>query len=84
MATFTLTQLNNRPGEVVESAYEGPVEITSRGKRKFVLMTAAQFDRFAGKSTQRSYHVEDLTDGERHEFIAALDAVAAGREHVDE
>jgi len=84
MARYSLTDLNNRSGEVVEAAYSGPVDITSRGKRKFVIMTAAQFDRLVGKSAQRSYHVEDLTDRERQEFTAAMDEIAAGREHFDE
>ena len=35
MAHFSLIDLNNRPGEVVEAAFRGPVEITRRGKRKF-------------------------------------------------
>ncbi|MER8601152.1 type II toxin-antitoxin system prevent-host-death family antitoxin [Mesorhizobium sp. M0913] len=40
MTSFTLTDLGNKSGEVVEAAYRGPVEITKRGKRKFVLLTA--------------------------------------------
>lgn len=45
MATFTLTDLGNKSGEVVEAAFRGPVDITSRGRRKFVLLTADDFDR---------------------------------------
>ena len=48
MASFTLTDLGNRSGEVVEAAFGGPVDITKRGKRKFVLLTAEQFDRLTG------------------------------------
>jgi antitoxin Phd len=40
MAGFPLTDLSNRPGDVVEAAFRGPVEITQHGKRKFVLLTA--------------------------------------------
>ncbi len=40
MAHFSLTDLSNRSGEVVEAAFRGPVEITRRGKRKFMLLTA--------------------------------------------
>src|SRR5258708_38300227 len=32
-------------GEIVEAAFRGPVEITRRGKRKFVLLTAEEHDR---------------------------------------
>lgn len=45
MTSFTLTDLGNKSGEVVEAAFRGPVEITSRGRRKFVLLTAEEFDR---------------------------------------
>ncbi|MCB1465676.1 MAG: type II toxin-antitoxin system Phd/YefM family antitoxin [Rhizobiaceae bacterium] len=77
MSSFTLTDLGNRSGEVVEAAFRGPVEITKRGKRKFVLLTAEQFDRLAGRSAQRAYRVEDLTTDERNEILAGLDTVAA-------
>ncbi|MER8548537.1 type II toxin-antitoxin system prevent-host-death family antitoxin [Mesorhizobium sp. M0976] len=35
---------------MVEAAYRGSVEITKRGKRKFVLLTAGQFDRLSERS----------------------------------
>lgn len=76
MATFTLTDLGNRSGEVVEAAFNGPVEITKRGKRKFVLLTAEQFDRLTSRGTQRVHRVEDLSGDERSELLAGLDAVA--------
>ncbi|WP_192248055.1 type II toxin-antitoxin system prevent-host-death family antitoxin [Mesorhizobium caraganae] len=63
--------LGNKSGEVVEAAYRGPVEITKRGKRKFVLLTAEQ----SGRSAQRAYRVEDLKGAERDEILAGLDAV---------
>lgn len=76
MATFTLTDLGNRSGEVVEAAFNGPVEITKRGKRKFVLLTAEQFDRLARQGAQRAHRVEDLTGEERNALLAGLDAIA--------
>lgn len=76
MATFTLTDLGNRSGEVVEAAFNGPVDITKRGKRKFVLLTAEQFDRVASRGTQRAHRVEDLTGDERNHLLAGLDAIA--------
>ncbi|MEQ1951199.1 type II toxin-antitoxin system Phd/YefM family antitoxin [Mesorhizobium sp. CN2-181] len=83
MPSFTLTELNNRSGEVVEAAYEGPVDITSRGKRRFVIMTAAHYDRLKGKSAQRAHHVDHLSEEERRDFLAAMDAVAADAEAMD-
>lgn len=84
MTRFSLTDLNNKSGEVVEAAYSGPVEITSRGKRKFILMTASQYDRLAGKSVQRSFHVSTMNEDEREEFASALEAVARDSEFRDE
>jgi prevent-host-death family protein len=39
---ITLTDLSTRSGDVVEATFRGPVEITRRGKRKFVLLTAEE------------------------------------------
>ena len=76
MVRFTLTDLGNKSGEVVEAAFRGPVEITKRGKRKFVLLTAEQFDRLVGRNAQQAHRVEELTGKERDEILAGLDAVA--------
>jgi antitoxin Phd len=76
MASFTLTDLGNKSGEVVEAAFRGPVDITKRGKRKFVLMTAEQFDRLSGAGSQRAHRAEDLRGPERDEILVGLDAVA--------
>lgn len=76
MASFSLTDLGNRSGEVVEAAFRGPVDITKRGKRKFVLLTAEQFDRLTESTAQRAQRIEDLAGAERDEILAGLDAVA--------
>lgn len=76
MTSFSLTELGNRSGEVVEAAFQGPVDITKRGKRKFVLLTAEQFDRLTASTTQRAYRAEDLGGAERDEILAGLDAIA--------
>lgn len=76
MSTYTLTDLSNRSGEVVEAAFRGPVDITKHGRRKLVLLTAEHFDRLVGRGTQRAHHVDDLTDDERRDLLAGLAAVA--------
>ncbi|RJT42323.1 type II toxin-antitoxin system prevent-host-death family antitoxin [Mesorhizobium waimense] len=63
-------------GSQLEAAFRGPVDITKRGKRKFVLLTAEQFDRLTGRSPQRAHRVEDLSAKDREELLAGLDAVA--------
>lgn len=72
MTSFTLTDVGNKSGAVVEAAFRGAVDITKCGKRKFVLLTAEQFDRLAGGTAQR---VEDLMAPERNMIRAGLDAV---------
>jgi antitoxin Phd len=78
VAHFSLTDLSNRSGEVVEAAFRGPVEITRRGKRKFMLLTAEDYDRLVSAAdTRRAFHADDAPDG-----VAAvmLTAVAKGDE----
>jgi len=53
VAHFPPTDLSNRSGEVVEAAFRGPVEITRRGKRKFVLLTAEKYDRLVSAADTR-------------------------------
>ena len=85
MPSFTLTELGNKSGEIVEAAYRGPVEITSRGKRKFVLLTVDQFDRLrSGAVTQRVHQIDDLTAAERGHFLSGLDEIAAAGSGLDE
>lgn len=84
MTTFTLTDLGNKSGEVVEAAFRGPVDITSRGRRKFVLLTAEDFDRLKGAGGQRAYRTDRLSAKERAEFLAGLDGVAAEDSGRDE
>ena len=60
MAHFSLTDLSNRSGEVVEAAFRGPVEITGRGKRKFILLTAEDYDRLVSAADRRrAFHVDE-------------------------
>lgn len=76
MRKYTLTELGNKSGEIVEAAHHGPVDITSRGRRKFVLMTAELYDRLTGSSTQKAYSVYTMSEEEREYFLEGLDAVA--------
>jgi prevent-host-death family protein len=43
MIEFTLSDLNRRPGEIVEAALAGPVCLTRHGRRKLVIL---QMDRY--------------------------------------
>jgi prevent-host-death family protein len=63
MTRFSLTDLSNRSGEVVEAAFRGPVEITHRGKRRFVLLTVEEYDRLVrAADTRQAFHADDLPE----------------------
>lgn len=80
-ASFTLTELGNKSGEVAEAAIRGPVDITKRGKRRFVLLTAEDYDRMVGaRPAQRVVHVDDLTAADAARY---LDGLAEADDGVD-
>jgi antitoxin Phd len=71
---FSLTDLSNRSGEVVEAAFRGPVEITRRGKRKFVLLTAEEYDRLVNAAdTRRAFYADDAPAEIVAMMLAALE-----------
>jgi antitoxin Phd len=73
VANFSLTDLSNRSGEVVEAAFRGPVDITRRGKRKFVLLTAEEYDRLVrAADTRRAFHADDVPDDVAAVMLQAL------------
>jgi antitoxin Phd len=70
---FSLTDLSNRSGELFEAAFRGPVEITRRGKRKFVLLTAEEYDRLVSAAdTRRAFHADDAPGEVAVMMLAAL------------
>ena len=74
MAHFSLTDLSNRSGEVVEAAFRGPVEITRRGKRKFVLLTAEDYDRLVrAADTRHAFSADDAPDDVAATMLRALE-----------
>lgn len=76
-AKYTLTELGNKSGEIVEAAYSGPVDITSRGKRKFVLLTADLYDRLTERGKQTAHAIDTMTEAEIDTLIAGLDTLLA-------
>ena len=71
MLRFSLTDLNRSPGAVVEAAHRGPVELTGRGKRKFVLLSAQDYDRIVNQP-RRAFHIGSMTPGEVDFFHTGL------------
>lgn len=83
MKRYTLTDLGNKSGEIVEAAYKGPVDITSRGKRKFVLMSAELYDRLTGHDTQTVHHIDTMSEAEIDELLEGLDRLIEEQEKED-
>ena len=74
MPRFSLTDLSNKSGEVVEAAFKGPVEITRHGKRKFVLLTADDYDRLArAADVRRAFHADDAPKDVIAMMLSALE-----------
>lgn len=69
MSTFTLTELSNKSGEILEAAYRGPVALTRHGKRKYVLLTAEQFDRLSKLDDPRRVYGPGETPPELADMI---------------
>ncbi len=77
MKTFTLTDLAHRSGEVAQAAHRGPVDITNRGKRTFVLIAADQFDSLMSKASgRRAVYAGDISADEAEAYSRALETAA--------
>jgi antitoxin Phd len=66
LARFTLTELADNTGAVIKAAQRGPVDIISEGERKFVLLTADEYDLLTAR-VRRAFHADDVP-----EYVAAL------------
>ena len=44
MLEFTLSDLNRKPGEIVEAALAGPVYLTRHGRRKLVILPVDRYE----------------------------------------
>jgi antitoxin Phd len=74
MVRFSLTDLRNKPSEVVEAALKGPVEITRHGKRKGVLLAADHYDRLThAADARRAFHANDVPEDVAAMMLSALE-----------
>lgn len=74
MDSFPVTKLNRATGEILDAAYRRPVELTDRGKRKYVLMAADYYDKlFKQSDTRRAYSIYDLPPDIKAQMLAAID-----------
>jgi prevent-host-death family protein len=79
MKTFTFSDMNRTPGEILDAALVEPVALTKRGKRKLVVMSAADFQKLPYR---QAYTIEEAPDHVIEKLAAALlevdDAERAG------
>jgi antitoxin Phd len=72
--SFTVTKLNKMPSEVLDAAYRRPVELTERGRRKYVVMAADHYDRIVRTDLRQAYYLPDAPEEVKAEILAALEA----------
>ena len=59
MKTFTFSDMNRTPGEILDTALVEPVMLTKRGKGKLVVMSAVAFEILRHG---RAFTVENMPD----------------------
>lgn len=72
MKTFSLSELNRHPGEIVDAALAAPVSLTKNGKRKLVMMDAQTYERMA---VTRAYTIKDAPEEVYRELMEGLDDI---------
>ena len=76
MKTFTLSDLKNHTGKVVDAAIREPVSLTKHGAEALVIMARDEFDRRTAAADQRrAYAVNELPPELARDLVASLVAV---------
>lgn len=72
MKNFSFSDLNRRPGEVLDAALAEPVTLTRHGKPKLVVMNADLFERI---SFTRSYTIGGAPEEVHAELMDVVDEI---------
>jgi prevent-host-death family protein len=72
MKSFSLSELNRHPGEIVDAALFAPVSLTKHGKRKLVMMDAATYERLA---VTRAFMIKDAPEDVHRELMEGLNDI---------
>jgi prevent-host-death family protein len=76
MKTFTLTDLKNHTGKVVDAAIRAPVSLTKHGTAALVILSQDEFDRRMARIDPReSYRLDELPAGLGRDLAASLAGV---------
>ena len=84
MKSFTLTDLNNRPGNVIDAASRAPISLTKHGRPRFVVMSVDDYEAHIARSNpQRAYRLDEMPDELRDLFGPELERLARGEGYDD-
>ena len=76
MKTFTLSDLKNHTGKVVDAAIREPVSLTKHGAEALVIMARDEFDRrTAAADARRAYAFDELPLELARDVTSSLAAV---------
>jgi prevent-host-death family protein len=70
MKTFTYSDLNRTPGEILDAALVEPIALTKRGKCKLVVMSAVQYEVLAFGP---AFSMDNLPEALRDAILETLD-----------
>jgi len=73
MKSYSFTDMNKIPGQVLDEAMKGPVALTKHGRERLVILPAERFHRLMGQPTPTAHSVYDRTP-ENTELGEAIDA----------
>jgi len=78
MKTFTLSDLKNHTGKIVDAAIRAPVSLTKHGTDALVIMSREEFDRRGDAADPRRAHgMDDLPADLARDLITSLQDVTA-------
>jgi len=75
MKTYSFTELNKTPGEVLEEALKSPVILTKRGKEKLVIVPATYFRTLTGRPHAEAFSINGLPSEIGQELDKGLAAI---------
>ena len=86
MRSVALSDLNRRPGEIVDMALAGPVTLTKHGRRAVVLMSAEAYDSMVAGQPAQHASVSAKSDSKKvgSSFLSRKAREILKDEHEDE
>jgi prevent-host-death family protein len=72
MKSFSLSELNRAPGQIVDAALAAPVELTKHGKPKLVVMPYEVYERL---NVTKAYTLENAPEEVHNELMEAIDSL---------